>query len=412
MVAKVQVRHNTQLLEQAIDLQVKRSAIPTLEAEAAAHEKIARANAFRRMATGAAIAVAAVGIGIGAMLVFGRGEKVPEKLPPEIAQKEPERTDEQAPQKPAKREKQMERVPEEQVTEEGKTERPKSPEAEVPSTPPTVGEPPKPDVVTVDYTKFATREIQFLGTSWTLTSGHHFNDENSPTWDKAWCYTRRLVNGVDVNIDLVNRLSPVSKPQAPVSPGETLASVGLNDDLARELAGKCAWLDGSSFGPIDFEESPGRPQPQALLVQDGWDALGYDLPNMPIRNISFEQCRNQCQGDNKCAAITYNKRHSVCFMKGHASILIKSDEATMAAKPTVASSLQYSSLVFAKDTVVVGSPYSSTVTRYPDCIMACASDQLCAGFNYDANKTCTLMNAINSSADFRGVTSGMKAVAN
>lgn len=409
----MQIRHNTQLLEQAVDLMVKRSAIPTLEAEAAAHEKIARANGFRRMATGGAIAVAAVGIGIGAMLVLGRGETVPEKPSPEIVQRAPEPTIDQEPGKPAEREKQTERVqPEENVAEEGKTERPRSPEPHVPPVPPIVEEPAKPDAVVSDYTKFLTRDTQFLGGSWTLTSGHHFNDENSPTWDKAWCYTRRLINGVDVNIELVNRLSPVSKPQAPVSPAETLASVGLNDDSARELAGKCAWLDGSSFGSADFEESPGRPQPQALLVQDGWDALGYDLPNMPIRNISFEQCRNQCQGDSKCAAITYNKRHSVCFMKGHASILIKSDEATMAAKPAVASSLQYSSLVFAKDTVVVGSPYSSTATRYPDCIMACASDQLCAGFNYDSNKTCTLMNAINSSADFRGVTSGMKAVAN
>ncbi|WP_206527303.1 hypothetical protein, partial [Mesorhizobium sp. M7A.F.Ca.CA.001.08.2.1] len=59
------VRHNTKLLEQAIDLQIKRSAIPTLQAEAAAHDKIARANAFRRMASGAAIAMAAIGIGVG-----------------------------------------------------------------------------------------------------------------------------------------------------------------------------------------------------------------------------------------------------------------------------------------------------------------------------------------------------------
>ncbi|MER8822774.1 hypothetical protein NKH70_23650 [Mesorhizobium sp. M0991] len=62
------VRHNTTLLEQAVDLAVKRSAIPTLQAQAAAQEKTARATAIRRMATGGAIAVAAVGIGLGIKL--------------------------------------------------------------------------------------------------------------------------------------------------------------------------------------------------------------------------------------------------------------------------------------------------------------------------------------------------------
>lgn len=54
------VRHNTALLEKAVDLVVKQAAIPTLEAEAAAYDRMARANAFRRMMTGAAVAIAAV----------------------------------------------------------------------------------------------------------------------------------------------------------------------------------------------------------------------------------------------------------------------------------------------------------------------------------------------------------------
>ncbi|MGO4836380.1 PAN domain-containing protein [Rhizobiaceae sp. 2RAB30] len=61
---------------------------------------------------------------------------------------------------------------------------------------------------------------------------------------------------------------------------------------------------------------------------------------------------------------------------------------------------------------MVGSSYTSSVTKFPECVMACAADRLCNGFNYDTNKTCTLMNAVNSSADFRGVTSGVKASTN
>lgn len=405
----MQVRHNTQLLEQAIDLSVKQSAIPTLAAEAAAYEKIARANAFRRMATGAAIAVAAVGIGIGAMLVLNRGERTAGAASSEVAENLGGETSKVTPT-----ETQSESLqPASRATEVGKTEEQMSPAEPLRSPPqPSANEAQKPDVITVDYTKFLTKEAQLSGTTWTLTSGHHFDDENSPSWDKAWCYTRRTVNGVDINVELVNRLAPDAKPQAPVSGVETLASAGLDEGQARELASKCAWLDGGSFNPSEFVESPGRPVSQEMVVQDGWDALGYDLPNMPVTNISFEQCKSKCQGDSKCVAITYNKRHSACFMKGGASILVYSEDATMAAKPAVASGIQHSSLVFAKDTVVVGSSYTSSLTKYPDCVMACAADRLCAGFNYDTNKTCTLMNAVNSSADFRGVTSGVKAAAN
>lgn len=161
------VRHNTSLLEQAIDLQVKRSAIPTLEAEAAAYDKIARANAFRRMATGAAIAIAAVGIGVGAMLIF---DEEPEQTPEEVAEKQPEATN---PQEPAKR-----RTPEEpvekplpttkqgeRVAEEGKSTRPR---AENPpsqpqdrsSTPPPPDDPAAPpNPVTLDFTKFVHRDV-------------------------------------------------------------------------------------------------------------------------------------------------------------------------------------------------------------------------------------------------------------
>ncbi|TGQ96512.1 hypothetical protein EN847_33450, partial [Mesorhizobium sp. M1C.F.Ca.ET.204.01.1.1] len=71
------VRHNTALLEKAVDLVVKQAAIPTLEAEAAAYDRMARANAFRRIMTGLAVAVAAVGIGYGAALFFGREAKLP-----------------------------------------------------------------------------------------------------------------------------------------------------------------------------------------------------------------------------------------------------------------------------------------------------------------------------------------------
>ncbi|KUM27539.1 hypothetical protein AU467_16695 [Mesorhizobium loti] len=389
------VRHNTALLEKAVDLVVKQAAIPTLEAEAAAYDRMARANAFRRMMTGAAVAVAAVGIGYGAALFFGR------EIRPPVA-----------PDKPI--EKRTDRLDPSDTTTQPKSDRANPPKEAKPVDPPPVPLPSKPDKVTEDFNKFLTKEVDFGGAHWTLTSGHYFTEENDPTWDRAWCYTRRLVNGVDVNTDLVNRVTPTATPQAPIAPPATLASVGLNDDSARELASKCAWLDGRTFNAADFELPSGRAEAaKKLIAQDGWDAMGFDLPGMPLMNLSFDQCQTRCEGDEQCQAITYDKKHSACFLKSDASILVRAPDAAMAAKPAVASKVQYSSLIFYKNTVVVGDSYSNEPSNYANCVTACAVDQKCMGFNFDGpNNMCSMLDQVSSLSVFKGVASGTKAAGN
>lgn len=392
------VRHNTELLERAVDLVVKQAAIPTLQAEAAAYDKIARANAFRRMMTGAAVAVAAVGIGYGAALFFGRELR----LSPNVDTIENHiETDNMTPK---------------ETVSESKTERATVPIPE-PAPRPEATSPaqaPKPDIVTEDFNKFLTREIDWGGSHWSLVSGHHFSDENDPTWDRAWCYTRRLVNGVDVNVDLANRPSPTDRPQAPSAPLATLTSIGLNDASALELASKCAWLDNRTFSGNEYDTPPGRAEAaQKLVVQDGWDAMGFDLPSMPVWDVSFDQCQTQCEGDNRCLAITYDKKHSACFMKGDASVLVRAPDATVAVKQAVAGKVQYSSLVFYKNTVVVGNSYSSITSTYADCVLACAADVKCMGFDFDSpNKMCSMLDQVDSLSVFKGVASGSKAAGN
>ena len=399
------VRHNTTLLEQAVDLAVKRSAIPTLQAQAAAQEKTARATAFRRMATGGAIAVAAIGIGLGIKLgLWDKSLPKPVNIP--ILERPAARTvpnDDPAP------------VP----IPTPKPAQPDAPRADVPA---------KPDIVTVDFNKFATKNVEFQGNSWELTSGHHFKDENDETWDTAWCYTRRNVNGVDVNVSLAGRAGPSSAPVGPVAPAQTLQLVGLNDATAVDLATKCAWLDGRTFTSAEVIPNQYReqavpvptqtPAPEVdpdsgFVVMAGWDAIGNDLPDMPIRNISSEQCQSACDSDYKCLAVTYNTKFQACFMKGDASLLVKSDESIMAAKKVVESNLRRSNLVFATKTEIFGISYWSAALRYPDCILQCANDNSCVGFNFRKKESaCVLFNRITESAGNAAVASGIKSVAN
>ncbi|PBB36760.1 PAN domain-containing protein [Mesorhizobium sp. WSM3868] len=390
------VRHNTALLEKAVDLVVKQAAIPTLEAEAAAYDRMARANAFRRIMTGLAVAVAAVGIGYGASLFFGREAKLP---PVYVDKPQDKRTD---------------RIEPPETTTQPKSDRPVPiPEAK-PTNPPPAPLPGGNDKTTVDFNKFLTKEVDFEGAHWTLTSGHYFSQENDPTWDRAWCYTRKLMNGVDVNADLVTRPTPTAVPQAPIASPATLASVGLNESSAMELASKCAWLDGKTFSATEYEVPAGRAEAaKKLIVQDGWDAMGFDLPGMPLMNISFDQCQTRCEGDDQCQAITYDKKHSACFMKADASILVRASDAAAGAKPSVASKVQLSSLVFYKNSVVVGDSYSNEPSSYANCVLACAADQKCQGFNFDSpNNMCSMLDQVSSLSVFKGVLSGSKATGN
>ncbi|ESW76763.1 MULTISPECIES: PAN domain-containing protein [unclassified Mesorhizobium] len=398
------VRHNTTLLEQAVDLAVKRSAIPTLQAQAAAQEKTARATAFRRMATGGAIAVAAVGIGLGINLgLWDKTLPEPAALPT-IEQPSDLTSPKDEPPIP---------VPTPKPTQE------QAPQADVPT---------KPDVVTVDFNKFATKNVEFQGTTWELITGHHFKDENDQTWDRAWCYSRRSVNGVDVNVSLAARSAPTAPPAGPGAAAQTLQLVGLNDSSAVDLATRCAWLDGRTFASSDIIPDSSREQAATVpaetpatevdpdsgfVVVSGWDAIGNDLPDMPIRNVSSEQCQTACDTDFRCLAVTYNTKFRACFMKGDASLLVKSEESIMAAKKVVESNLRYSNLVFATKTEISGNAYWTSPLRYPDCILQCANDKSCLGFNFRKKESaCVLFNSITQSADNAAVASGIKSVAN
>ncbi|MER9130859.1 PAN domain-containing protein [Mesorhizobium sp. M0768] len=399
------VRHNTSLLEQAVDLVIQRSAIPTLQAQAAAQEKTARATAFRRMATGGAIAVAAVGVGLGIKL--GLWDKsLPEPMVLSTIEQSSARTVPNVDHPPIP-------IP---------TPKP------APEETPRVDVPAKPDVVTVDFNKFATKSVEFQGIKWELISGHHFKDEKDETWDRAWCYSRRSVNGVDVNVALASRSAPNAPPVGPGAAVQTLQLVGLNDSSAVDLVTKCAWLDGRTFASSDVIPDQSREQANAVptqtavpevdpdsgfVVVSGWDAIGNDLPDMPIRSVSSEQCQSACDRDFKCLAVTYNTKFQACFMKGDASLLVKSAESIMAAKKVVEGNLRYSNLVFATKTEISGNAYWNSPLRYPDCILQCANDNSCLGFNFRKKESaCVLFNRITQSADNAAVVSGIKSVAN
>ena len=248
------VRHNTELLEKAIEHVVRRASIPTLRAEAAAREKAARAIGFRRLATGAAIALAAAGIGLG--LYFANRPHVES---PAIAEAAPVVVPALAPVSPA---------PSNPIVPKGEPSEKGAPQPE----------PPPPD--TQDFDIFNNRTVTLLGRVWQLTAGHHFKDAKDAMWEHAWCYTTANVDGVKITVDLVQRDSPSANPTAPVASEKTIEQAGLQDEGVLALALQCPWLDKKHFGVSEFAAPTGRTNPFTLssepTVSVVGDVLRYD----------------------------------------------------------------------------------------------------------------------------------------
>ncbi len=221
------VRHNTQLLEDAVAHVLRQAAIPSLQAEAAASERLERAAALRRMSIGGAVALAAVGLGLGLFLALQRSAEPPPAEPlvnqPAVVQPDPT-----APSSP--------------VTEADGTMLPSSTPVQDPQM---ASAPDKPDIVTTDYTKFKTLETVRFNSEWEIVAGHHFDSETDISWSHAWCYTNRDLEGLPVRVSLADRDAPSSAPVGPLASEQTLTQVGLTQVMARELAEACPWLDGA-----------------------------------------------------------------------------------------------------------------------------------------------------------------------
>ena len=227
----MQVRHNTSLLEQAIDHVVRRASIPLIAAEAAAAEKKQRAQGFRRLATGAAMALVAVGIGFGIYLSKRVDEhKIVDSSPPSTVPLPRQDAGENAPADVAAKDN-SQISPSENASQE-------------------ITPPGPPSIVTTNFTIFRDKTIKLFGRDWEIQAGHEFKteaDQQSRNWSYAWCYTINKVDGLDVRIPLGYRQTSSEVQSAPNNSSLVLSKVGLTAFETLTLATNCPWLDGKAF---------------------------------------------------------------------------------------------------------------------------------------------------------------------
>ncbi|WP_160310406.1 hypothetical protein [Microvirga vignae] len=246
----MQIRHNTSLLEQAVEHVVQRASIPVMQAQADALERTNRAVAIRRIATGAAVAIVAVGLGFGIKLALERDGILPSAEPSLIGHEQVTEASNQVTKADLQRPQ-----PKTETTEKGQPPTaPSAPEDGLPS--PTL----PPDQKTVNYTKFSNQSFRLGGRTWLITAGHHFESEDDKSWEVAWCYTQADVDGVSLKVDLARRSGPDQRPLAPTATPKTLETAGLTAAEALVLASKCAWLD-KEYSVGELEPAPNTQSP-------------------------------------------------------------------------------------------------------------------------------------------------------
>jgi serine protease Do len=154
---------------------------------------------------------------------------------------------------------------------------------------------------------------------------------------------------------------------------------------------------------------PSVSPPQAGLVElSGYDSIGFDYASQ--RNVSYAQCRQACERDRRCQAITYNRPARYCFLKDDAAILIRNQNAQAAVRRGLADEVLVSKFTVRPDHDSPGRDYRHIRnSNFVGCFVACATDDVCRAFAYvRANGSCWLKERVGRITRQPGVELGVK----
>lgn len=151
-----------------------------------------------------------------------------------------------------------------------------------------------------------------------------------------------------------------------------------------------------------------RPSQSSLVELSGYDAIGFDYGS--LRDVTYAQCRQACEQDRQCQAITYNRPARYCFLKNDAAILIKNQNAQAAYRRVLEDEVLVSNFTVRPDHDSPGGDYRHMRnSNFVSCFVACATDDVCQAFSYvRANGSCWLKERVGRVTRQSGVELGVK----
>ncbi|MGO7018611.1 PAN domain-containing protein [Rhizobium leguminosarum] len=185
---------------------------------------------------------------------------------------------------------------------------------------------------------------------------------------------------IGLDIDLLDGDQP-SQASAPVPfGGETTARLG---------------------SPTEVTVTPNVPAAPTWHLFEHTDLPGYDLPDMPLKLFTVEDCKAECDENDRCRAFTFNENHNMCFLKGMATEALQYSGAVSGYKGSSTDIVRVGhdfgpGLEFrtSRDVEVLGKPFA----KYAGASLAACQDQCiatssCQAFNYYRSGLCTMLNA-------------------
>ncbi len=192
----------------------------------------------------------------------------------------------------------------------------------------------------------------------------------------------------------------------------TISTADLADKIAPSVFqllcfGK-AEAQVSTTAPETATSLPAPSVSSSLIDARGYDAIGFDYRT--VKDVTFAECHEICEGDSRCKALTYNTKDGVCFLKDNVVALIRNSNAVASYASTKAAEVIMSDFTSYSGVDLPGGDYKRLRgSNYLDCFTACIGDRSCKAFSYIARKSeCWLKDALGKPRVAKGVELGIK----
>jgi hypothetical protein len=167
--------------------------------------------------------------------------------------------------------------------------------------------------------------------------------------------------------------------------------------------------------------TPGKPSsplptstPSAGILKrlNGYDVYGFDLENMPVRNVSLDDCEASCTATSRCSAYTYNIARKVCFLKSGGRTVLSNSLAVTGFRAELENSFVTSPFTIMERTDIPGGDYRKlSLAEFSDCLSACEADRSCEAFTFVKKKSvCWLKGSVSTPIVYRRAVSGIRWV--
>jgi hypothetical protein len=121
---------------------------------------------------------------------------------------------------------------------------------------------------------------------------------------------------------------------------------------------------------------------------------------MPLKLSTVEDCKLECDGNDRCHGFTFNEVHHVCFLKGMATEALQFSGAVSGYRGIEADITRIGhvfgptlSFRTSKNVEVLGKPFAKVAgTTLAACQDQCVVTSSCQAFNFYRNGMCVMLN--------------------